>query len=79
MEQENVQNLIPLVFIGLFVYLIFSRKGGMGCCGGHGAHKPEQHKEVNPGKLPHDSAEKVIEQGNDEYKILHSKIINPPK
>ncbi len=34
-----MQNLIPLVFIGFFIYLIFSRKGGMGgmgCCGGHG-------------------------------------------
>lgn len=74
-----MQNLIPLIFIGLFVYLIFSRKGGMGCCGGHGAHEPEQHKDVHSGKSFHESAEKVNELGNDEYKILHSKIINPPK
>ena len=36
-----MQNLIPLIFIGFFIYLIFSRKGGMGgmgCCGGHGGH-----------------------------------------
>jgi len=36
-----MQNLIPLIFVGLFIYLIFSRKGGMGgmgCCGGHGGH-----------------------------------------
>jgi len=30
--------LIPLILIGFFIYLIFSRKGGMGCCGGHGGH-----------------------------------------
>ena len=34
-----MQNLIPLIFIGFFIYLIFSRKGGMGCCGGHGSHE----------------------------------------
>jgi len=37
-----MQNLIPLIFVGLFIYLIFSRKGGMGgmgCCGGHGGHE----------------------------------------
>ena len=36
-----MQNLIPLLLIGFFIYLIFSRKGGMGgmgCCGSHGAH-----------------------------------------
>jgi hypothetical protein len=36
-EDRNMQSLIPLIFIGLFAYLMFSRKGGgMGCCGGHG-------------------------------------------
>jgi hypothetical protein len=39
-----MQNLIPLILIGFFIYLIFFRKGGMGgmggmgCCGGHGGH-----------------------------------------
>ena len=32
-----MQNLILLILGALFVYLLFSRKGGMGmgCCGGH--------------------------------------------
>ena len=36
-----MQNLISLIFVGLFVYLMFSRKGGMGCCGGH------NHENIN--------------------------------
>jgi len=35
-----MQNLILLILGAIFVYLLFSRKGGMGmgCCGGHGTH-----------------------------------------
>ena len=35
-----MQDLILLILGALFVYLLFSRKGGMGmgCCGGHGSY-----------------------------------------
>ena len=35
-----MQNLILLILGAIFVYLLFSRKGGMGmgCCGGHGSY-----------------------------------------
>lgn len=46
-----MQNIMSLIFVGLFVYLMFFRKGGMGCCGGHGGHKPEQDQKVNKDNL----------------------------
>ncbi len=35
-----MQNLILLILGAIFVYLLFSRKGGMGmgCCGGHASY-----------------------------------------
>lgn len=70
-----MQNLISLILIGLFIYLIFFRKGGMGCCGGRRSHEPERHQvyHSNPGDLPHDRMEKVIDLRKDEYTIISSR------
>jgi len=67
-----MQNILPLILIGFFVYLIFSRKGGMGCCGGHGSseHKPQQ--DSNSGDRSHGHMEKVIDLRKDEYTVLPS-------
>ena len=67
-----MQNLLPLIFIGFLVYLIFSRKGGMGCCGGHGSHGPKRHQDghSHSGDLPQDRMVKVIDLRKDEYTIL---------
>lgn len=46
-----MQNIILLVLAALFVYLLFSRKGGMGCCGGHGAHNGESDNDNQGGGL----------------------------
>ncbi len=67
-----MQNLLPLIFIGLLVYLIFSRKGGMGCCGGHESHEPKRHQDGHSGDLPQDRMEKVIDLRMDEYTVLPS-------
>jgi len=68
-----MQNLIPLIFIGFFIYLIFSRKGGMGgmgCCGGHGGHgdhgehgehSADKEKKVNSEPDSQMREEKVID------------------
>ena len=68
-----MQNLLPLILIGFFVYLIFSRKGGMGCCGGHGSNEHKQHQDSNPDDLSHDRMEKVIDLRKDEYTVLPSE------
>lgn len=70
-----MQNLLPLILIGFIVYLIFSRKGGMGCCGGHGhsSHEPrKQHdRHLYSDDFPRDDRmEKVIDLRKDEYTIL---------
>jgi hypothetical protein len=64
-----MQNLLPLILIGIFVYLIFTRKGGMGCCGSHGSNEPKRHQDEHshPGDLPQDRMEKVIDLRKDEY------------
>ncbi len=68
-----MNGLIPLIFIGALVYLIFSRKGGRGCCGGHGTHDSEPHQDAQSRKSFHDHEENVIDLREDEYTVLPSK------
>jgi hypothetical protein len=68
-----MQNLISLILVGLFVYLIFSRKGSMGCCSSHGSHKSEQNQKVNMERSSHGDVGDVIDLHKDEYKILPAK------
>lgn len=46
-----MQGIIPLIIAGLFVYLMFFRRGrggmGMGCCGGHFGHDSVDHDSVD--------------------------------
>jgi hypothetical protein len=72
-----MQNLIPIILVIFFVYLIFARKGGMGCCGGHGAHDSQRSKDEPSGKSPNSRMENVIDLGQDEYTVLSSRIIKP--
>jgi len=74
-----MQNIISLIFVGLFVYLMFSRKGGMGCCGGHGGRKSEQDQKVNMGKSSHGNGGDVIDLRKDEYTILPTKDDERPR
>jgi hypothetical protein len=74
-----MQNLISLIFVGLFVYLMFSRKGGMGCCGGHGGHKSEQNQKANMGNSSHKDGGDVIDLRKDEYTILPTKDDERPR
>ncbi len=69
-----MQNLIPLILVGLFGYLVFSKKGGMGCCGGHGGHKPEPKQKLNMDGSSHGDPGDVIDLNKDEYSILSTKV-----
>lgn len=68
-----MQNLIPLILVGLFGYLIFARKGGMGCCGGHGGHKPDHNQKENIGKSSHTAVGEVIDLNKEDYTVLPAK------
>lgn len=71
-----MQNLLPLIVIGLLVYLIFSRRGGISCCGGHDAHEPKRPQDANTVERPHDRMEKVIDLRKDEYTVLPASNYN---
>ena len=68
-----MQNVISIIFVGLIVYLMFSRKGGMGCCGSHGGHKPDQNQNVNTDRSPHGDGGDVIYLHKDDYTTLPTK------
>ena len=74
-----MQNLIPLIFTAIFVYLLFSRKGGMGCCGGHGEQEPERYKDVDSKRSSHNAPGNVIDLHEGEYSVIELKDKKPPK
>jgi hypothetical protein len=62
-----MDNLFVFIIMGVFLYLIFFRKGGsgMGCCGGH------TRGDGPSGKSPSQAPQKeVIELRKDQYAIL---------
>jgi len=66
-------SLFPLIILGFFVYLVFFRKGGMGCCGGHGDHETGHIREVRSNREPYRNREEdVIDLREDQYTILSS-------
>jgi hypothetical protein len=71
-----MQTIIPLIIVGLFVYLMFSRKGGMGCCGGHSANDSKRHQDKHPGTHPGESGN-VIDLKEEDYTILPHKETPP--
>ena len=74
-----MQNLISLIFVGLFAYLVLSRKGSMGCCGGHGGHKSDQNQKENIDRSFHGDTGDVIDLNKDEYSILSTKVVKAPE
>ena len=50
-----MQDFILLILGALFVYLLFSRKGGMGmgCCGGHGSYGDHSGHDSQGGHYGH--------------------------
>ena len=74
-----MQNLLPLIVIPVFVYLIFFRKGGIGCCGSHGGHESERPQDKHSGRSSHEHMDNVIDLREDEYTILPSKDDKLPR
>ncbi len=76
-----MRSLIPFFFIALFVYLIFFRKGGMGCCGGHMEPEPKRNDNLNRNleKSIDKNLEHVIDLREDEYTVIASEDKKLPK
>ena len=69
-----MQNLIPLIVIALFLYLMFFRRGGgMGCCGGHGSHDSERSQKGNSARSSNDHLDNVVDLSEDDYAVSPSK------
>lgn len=59
------------LFIGLVIYLMFSRKGGMmGCCGGHN-HNSAEHNNHTGHDNRHwtESQEDIIDLKKEDYRV----------
>jgi hypothetical protein len=65
-----MQSITPLIIVGLFVYLMFSRKGGMGCCGGHSGHDSKRHQDNHTGTPTGDPMGTVIDLKEEDYIVL---------
>ena len=74
-----MNNLFTLLFIGGILYFMF-RKGGMGCCGGHGDHSDHDSSEAKNKNRPvdHSAANKeqtqIIDLDEADYTVLPSAI-----
>jgi hypothetical protein len=72
-----MQTIIPLILVGLFAYLMFSRKGGMGCCGGHHGHDSKRPQDKRTGNHPGEPLGSVIDLKKEDYTILPAKETTP--
>jgi hypothetical protein len=80
-----MDNLFVFIIMGLFLYLIFFRTGGMGgmgCCGGHSGHgdhgeghtKMDEPSDKNQSQVPQ---KEVIDLRKDQYAILNPSDEKP--
>ena len=69
-----MNDLFTLLLIGAVVYFMF-RKGGMGCCGGHGGHDSANsgngHSHTGH-SAPHQEQSQTIDLNESDYSILPS-------
>ena len=70
-----MQNLIPLIGIGLFVYFIFFCLFGVGCCG-HGADESRRYQDRPSVKSADIHKVNIIDLGPDEYTVLSTVPID---
>lgn len=72
-----MNGLITILLIGLVVYMLFSKKGGMGCCGGHHDHAPGgQGRQDDKGPDRANTAlgadDRVFDLKKEDYKVVSS-------
>ena len=70
-----MERIIPLVIIGVFLYLLLFRRGGMGgmgCCGSHGSHDSNPHHDAPSEKPSQIRQDDVIDLQEGDYTVLPS-------
>ena len=66
-----IGGIFTWLIIGLVIYFLFSRKGGMmGCCGGHDHNSPGHDNHVDH-RNPHspESREDIIDLNKEDYQV----------
>lgn len=72
-----MNGLLTLLILAFVAYMLFSRKGGMGCCSAHHGHNansphgggnPTEHREAS-----RHADEAIIDLKKEDYKILPSE------
>jgi len=68
-----MNTLFILLLLAVVVYFAF-RKGGMGCCGGHGNHGSPDSKHTHTGhSASHKEQSQTIDLDEADYSILPSE------
>jgi len=66
-------NLLPLILVGFFVYLIFSGRISGGCCG-HGRRNARRRRDFSADDPKADNfKEEVIDLRKDEYTVISTR------
>jgi hypothetical protein len=67
-----MNDLFTLLLIGALVFFMF-RKGGTGCCGGHGSHSSSDSKDSYTGhSASHKEQSQTIDLAEADYSVLPS-------
>lgn len=64
--------LLVWLIIGVVIYMLFSRRGGMmGCCGGHGDHSSHGDNHYNNGQSrPQQPKDDIVDVKKEDYHVL---------
>jgi len=64
--------ILLLIIVGLTLYFLLSKKGGMGCCDGHHESRPVEKSKRNSDEdfAQQAGGETIIDLKADEYKVI---------
>lgn len=68
-----MNGLGTLLILGIVMYFLFSRNGGVGCCGGHsqsGSGHREPHRPMPQGAPHKRQGEDIIDLRPEEYEVI---------
>ena len=75
-REERMNGLGTLLILGIVMYFLFSRKGAVGCCGGHSQHGSRHREPHRP--MPQDFSqnrrnEDIIDLKPEDYKVISER------
>jgi hypothetical protein len=71
-----MNGLFTWLLIGLAVYFLFFRRGGMGCCGGHENHDHGSGNHSNP-EVRRQNPDQIIDLDKNQYKVITEDAKHP--